>query len=84
LCFATVGFGPEQFRLRRAIPEIRTAGAQEPTSQLAERTYQRAGFGGLVGSARELKKKLLKGLFRMRLSPEAGISDISCQATPSA
>jgi len=37
-----------------------------------------------MGGAREFKKKLVKSLFRMRLSPEAGISDIACQATPSA
>jgi len=49
-----------------------------------QRGYQLAGFAGLVSGARELNEKLLKGLFRMRLPPEAGISDIGCQATPSA
>jgi len=79
-----VDFGTEQFFLRRASPEIGTAGMKEPTSQLAERAYQLSGFAGLVGGVRELKKKPWKVLFRMRLAPEAGISDIGCQATPSA
>jgi hypothetical protein len=69
--------------IRNAFHHRRSVG-QTVQRGLAKRPYQLAGFAGLVGGARELKKKLLKSPLRMRFSPEAGISDIGCQATPSA
>lgn len=77
-----VGFRSKQFSLRYTTPEICPAGTKEAARKLAERTDQVDGVAGLESGAREFEKKLLKRLLRMRLRPEAGMSDTGCQATP--
>jgi hypothetical protein len=61
-----VRFSSHKFAVGRVSPEVRTAGTEENPRQLAEREDELVGIFVLEGSLREVEKKLLERLLRMR------------------
>src|ERR1035437_4011003 len=65
-----VGFGSNQFTLRRATPKIGAAGMEEGASEGAERQDEMAGLAAL------------ESLLRLRPVPQFRISHETCQHPP--
>jgi len=78
----SVGFGSDEFAVRRATPIVGAAGLEERARQDAKSPDELAGIAALKSGPGKLQEKLLERLVRLRRIAGLRISGVNCQRAP--